>query len=232
MVKYGWLLVHLPAESFVYLMKSTTLAKYWKVLMCALIKSSPKKHFVWQTKEIWFKYELLPSGFKEIGFALHHILGAIFNFVILLSFLNSCTERLFKSVLPFVRVCCKFTQVHNQVSLSFIIVFLLEKKKNNRKNKWKRDRNKSNVKYSRGSDWSLIEQSAEWFSLTVLCHPGQSQEHPDGNSIQAYLTGSSTATTTRAEEWRGVWMEGRVKRVKGRSPLQPGLEAGGNLFLG
>lgn len=32
-------------------------------------------------------------------------------------------HRLFKSVLPFVRGCWKFTQVHNQVSLSSIIFF-------------------------------------------------------------------------------------------------------------
>lgn len=37
------------------------------------------------------------------------------------SFLDSRAARLFKSVLPLVRGCWKFTQVHNYVSLSFII---------------------------------------------------------------------------------------------------------------
>lgn len=43
--------LYISAESFVYLMKSTTLAKHWQVLMSALVKSRPKKHFVWQTRK-------------------------------------------------------------------------------------------------------------------------------------------------------------------------------------
>ena len=59
----------------------------------------------------------------------------------------------------------------------------------------------------------------------LLCHPGHSQEHPDGNSTQAYLTGSSTATTTTTttteeeeeeaeKELRGVWAEGKGQKGK------------------
>lgn len=49
----------------------------------------------------------------------------------------------------------------------------------------------------------------------LLCHTDHSQEHPDANSTPAYLTGSSTATTTEEEvEEAGVVDEGKGQKGK------------------
>lgn len=168
---------------------------------------------------IWM-WSPLPS-FVEIGFASDHILGAIFMFFMSLSsFLDSRAARLFKSALPLVRGCWKFTQVHNSFPLSFII-FSYWKITGNANEKTERKteiRAMWNTAIAQtGPLLSRVLSDFHWRSSATQVSPKNTQ-----TGIPPRLISPAHRPPPPPQQRRsggGVRTEGRVKRVRGRSSL-------------
>lgn len=239
MVKYGWLFVHLRQGCCLL----DEADHHWQVLMSALCKSGPKKALSATPGNLIWMWSPLPS-FVEIGFASDHILGAIFMFFMSLSsFLDSRAARLFKSVLPLVRGCWKFTQVHNYVSLSFIIfsywkitLIIMTGKANEKTERKTEIRVMWNTAIAQtGPLLSKVLSDFHWRSSATQVSPKNTQTGIPPRLISPAHRPPPPPQQRRSggRGWGGgVRTEGRVKRVRGRSSLQPGLEAGGNLLLG
>lgn len=127
MMKYGRLI---SSESFVYLEKPSVLAKHRQLLMPALIKmctvhhrclrsSATKKHFVRRNSKSDLTMILFQASKKSDFHWITFLVPFSSSFPALSSFLDSCTTRLFKSVLPRVRGCEKFTPAPSDVSIAF-----------------------------------------------------------------------------------------------------------------
>lgn len=121
----------ISSEGFVYLEKSTTLAKHWQELMALLLKFGllivcrlrsfvTKKHFVWCYSKSNLIMILVHNSKKSDLHQITFLVPFSSSFLALSSLLVSCTTRLFEASYPRVRGCRKFTLAQNSVGIVFL----------------------------------------------------------------------------------------------------------------